>query len=227
MAQMMRVNSEAMRAIAESQADWVKSIASARGFFRNAPPPHQRPEPPDDDEEEDEDEPAQRKTIYDVLAPIAENLAPSVKPIVSMLTSGAAEGPRNGAALAAGDATDAEAQLADKPRWEFRDFVDFNYAAAKAKAKKARRQANAASKSSLQARVMSDPKLLSHFMAIKELLQPDEVVTLVALSERMTEQEQESLLAEISALSAKDAAQLLRAVLAELEVATPAPESAT
>jgi hypothetical protein len=35
MAQMMRVNSESMRAIAESQADWVKSIASARGFFRN------------------------------------------------------------------------------------------------------------------------------------------------------------------------------------------------
>ena len=61
MAQMMRVNSEAMRSIAESQADWVKSIASARGFFRNAPAPYQPPEPPDDDEEEDEDEPAQRK----------------------------------------------------------------------------------------------------------------------------------------------------------------------
>lgn len=64
-------------------------------------------------------------------------------------------------------------------------------------------------------------------MAIKELLQPDEAMKLVALGERMTEEEQESLLAEISALSAKDAAQLLRALLAELEAATHAPESAT
>ena len=162
-----------------------------------------------------------------MLAPIAENLAPSVKPIVSMLTSGGAAAPRNDAALAAGDATDADAQLADKPNWEFRDFVDLNYAAKKAKAKKERRQANTSPKPSLQARVMSDPKLLSHFMAIKELLQPDEAMKLLALGERMTEQEQESLLAEISALSAKDAAQLLRALLAELEAATPAPESAT
>lgn len=169
-----------------------------------------------------EDEPAQRKTIYDVLAPIAENLAPSVKPIVSMLTSGGSAAPRNGAALAAGDATDADAQLADKPNWEFRDFVDLTYAAKKAKAKKERRQAN--TKPSLQARVMSDPKLLSHFMAIKELLQPDEAMKLVALGERMTEQEQEALLAESSALSAKDAAQLLRALLAELEAATPSPD---
>lgn len=151
MAQMMRVNSEAMRSIAESQADWVKSIASARGFFRNAPPPYQAPEPRDDDEEEDEDEPAPRKTIYDVLAPIAENLAPSVKPIFSMLTSGGSAAPRNGAALAAGETTDADAQLADKPSWEFRDLVDLNYAAAKAKARKEKRQGN--TKQSLQARV--------------------------------------------------------------------------
>jgi hypothetical protein len=77
MAQMMRVNGEAMRAIAESQADWVKSIASARGFFRNAPPPYIPPAPPEDEVDEDEDEPAPSKTIYDVLAPIAESLAPS------------------------------------------------------------------------------------------------------------------------------------------------------
>jgi hypothetical protein len=33
-----RVNADAMRAVAESQAEWIKSISSARGFFRNAPP---------------------------------------------------------------------------------------------------------------------------------------------------------------------------------------------
>jgi hypothetical protein len=52
---MARTNSEAMRAIAESQADWVKAIALAKGLPRNVviPPP-----PRDDrDDEEDEDEP--------------------------------------------------------------------------------------------------------------------------------------------------------------------------
>ena len=226
MAQMMRVNSEALRAVAESQADWVKFLASARGYFRNGPPPYlPPPKSPDDDDsaDDDDDEPAHGKTIYDVLAPIAENLAPSVKPIVSMLTNGAGNAPRNSAALAAGDS---DAQLAAKPNWEFRDFVDLNYASAKARAKKAAKQTNPSA--SLQARVMSDPKLLSHFSAIKALLQPDEGMRLLALGEHMSEREQESLLAEIIALRPEDAAQLLRAVLVELEAAKPiTTESAT
>jgi hypothetical protein len=73
----------------------------------------------------------------------------------------------------------------------------------------------------LQARVMSDPKLVAHFMAIKALLRPDEAMKLLALGERMSEREQESLLAEISARSADDAAQLLRALLIELDAAKP------
>lgn len=228
MAQMMRVNGEAMRAIAESQADWVKSIASARGFFRNAPPPYVPAAPPEDEVDEYEDEPAPSKTIYDVLAPIAESLAPSVKPIVSMLTSGAGDAPRNSAAIAVGGAGDFDAELAARPDWEARDFVNLNYAAAKARAKKAARQASAMPKASLQARVMSDPKLLAHFMAIKALLQPDEAMKLLALGERMSEREQESLLAEVSARSAEDAALLLRALLVELDAAnSTTTESAT
>lgn len=229
MTQMMRVNSEAMRAIAESQADWVKSIASARGFFRNAPPPYRLPEPPrDDEEDEEEDEPVQSKTIYDVLAPLAENLAPSVKPIVSMLTRGAGSAPRNAASLAAGEPGDAQADLAMKPNWEIRDFVDLNYAAAKARVKKAAKRANTAPRPTLQERVMSDEKLLSKFMAINALLRPDEATKLLALGECMSEEQQESLLAEIAALSAEDAATFLRAVLFELDAAkSTSTESAT
>lgn len=223
MAQMMRVNSEAMRAIAESQADWVKSLASARGFFRNAPPPYSSPEPTRDDEpDDDEIESEPSKTIYDVLAPIAENLAPSVKPIVSMLTSGAGKAPRNSGVLAAGEASDADTHLAAKPNWEFRDLLDINYAAAKARAKKASKP-----RASLQARVMADPKLLSQFMAVKALVSPDDATKLLALSERMSEQQQESLLVEISAMRPEDAAQLLRAFLVELDAANLTAESAT
>jgi hypothetical protein len=144
-----------------------------------------------------------------------------VKPIVSMLTTGAGDAPRNTAVTAAGDSGDFDAELAARPNWEARDFLNLNYAAAKARAKKAARQASAMPKASLQVRVMSDPKLLAHFMAIKALLQPDEAMKLLALGERMSEREQESLLAEVSARSAEDAALLLRALLVELDAANP------
>ncbi|HTR54756.1 MAG TPA: hypothetical protein VMJ10_28895 [Kofleriaceae bacterium] len=73
MTQMMRVNSDALRAVTETQADCVKAIVSVRGFFRNAPPP-MSPEPAEDDDEEEveDDESVQNKTIYDVLAPFSE-----------------------------------------------------------------------------------------------------------------------------------------------------------
>ncbi len=204
MAQMMRVNSEALRAVAESQADWVKSIASTRGFFRNGPPPLLPPEPPrnddDDDEDEDDDEPTQRKTIYDVLAPLAENLAPSVKPFVSMLAGAGTK------TLSSGD----DPSLAAKPNWELRDLIDLKYAAAKGQAKRA------AAKPSLQSRVMADPKLMAQFMAIKSLLDPDETARVLALGEQLNDDQQEWLFSQISALEPDQAAVLLRATLAEL-----------
>jgi hypothetical protein len=40
-----RANSEALRAVTEAQAGWVKSITSARGFFRNGSMPMPFPMP--------------------------------------------------------------------------------------------------------------------------------------------------------------------------------------
>jgi len=187
MAQMMRVNSEALRAVAESQADWVKSIASTRGFYRNAAPPPLPPEPIEEQEEEDDDgEPLPSKSIYDVLAPLAEHLAPSVKPIVSMLASGA-----TAKALGSGSGE----TTASKPGFELRELVDLKYAAAKGEAKRA------AAKPSLQARVMADPKLMTHFIAIKSLLGADESAQLLAVAEQFNEHEQFLLLEQISGLT--------------------------
>ena len=223
MAQMMRVNSEALRAVIESQADWVKSIGSARGFQRNAAPLLPLPEPPhnDEDDDEDDDEPAQNKTIYDVLAPLAEHWAPSVKPLMSMLAGGA-----GAKALASGPAAPpGDSSLASKPRWELRDLVDLNYAAAKAKAKKEATLA-ASTTNSLQARVMTDPKMMAHFLAINSLLAPDEAAQILALGERISEDQQEWLIAQVSGLNPADAAVLLRTTIAELSEAKAPTESA-
>ena len=225
MAQMMRVNSEALRAVTESQADWVKSIASVRGFFRNGAPPLLAPEPPpqnDEHNDEDDDEPTQNKTIYDVLAPLAEHWAPSVKPLMAMLAGGAAA-----KALGSGPAAPpaADSDLSSKPSWELRDLVDLNYAAAKAKAKKEAKH-TASATTSLQARVMTDPKLMAHFLAIKSLLDPDEGAQILALGERLNEDQQEWLIAKISASSPAEAAALLRMTLAELSESKASTDSA-
>lgn len=213
MAQMMPVNSEALRAVTESQADWVKSLAPARGFFRNAAPPIQ-PSQIEHDEEDDQDaEPVQTKTIYDVLAPLAEYWAPSAKPLVSMLTGGSGIKALSGPGALESDGSN----LAAKPSWELRDFVDLNYAAAKAKAKKdAQENGSTIATPSLQARVVADPKLMAHFVAIKSLLTPQEGGQIVALGERLGEEQQEWLIAQVSALEPAEAAALLRATLAEL-----------
>ncbi len=218
MAQMMRVNSDALRAVTGSQADWMKSLASTRGFFRNGSPQILPVQPAQADEEtdEDDDQPAPSKTIYDVLAPLAEHWAPSVKPLMSMLASGAgAKVLPSGPVAARADDSD----LSSKPSWEIRDVVDLNYAAAKAKAKReAAREVTA--KLSLQARVMADPKLMAHFLAIKSLLDPDDAAEIFALGDRISGDEQEWLIAQLSELNAAEAAALLRRTLVELKAST-------
>ena len=227
MAQMMRVNSEALRAVTESQAESLKAIAAVRGFFRNAPPPVplQAVSDNEDDEDDEDDEPPSppRKTIYDVLAPIAEHCAPVLGPFAALLAGDAApKALQNGTTTAVGDDGTA-ADFAARPDWEVRD-LDLRYAAAKAKAKRAAKQAGEggatrATKSSLQARVMADPSLMAHFASIRSLLAPDEAARLLALGERITEQEQEWLLAKIRPSSPTEAAELLRTMLVELGAA--------
>jgi hypothetical protein len=227
MAQMMRTNSEALRAVTSTQADCVKALVSVRGFFRNAPQlalpaPEPKNDEETDDDEDDFDEPVQGKTICDVLAPIAEHWAPAAAPFVAMLAGGAQMKPATDAPVGPPGATKVDADLASRPNWEFRDFIDLNYAAAKTKAKKAAKQHAAESGAtngaapSLQARVMADPKLMAHFLAIKSRLTADDTAHLLALGERMTQQEQEFLIAQISSASPDEAAALLRGMLAEL-----------
>jgi hypothetical protein len=88
---------EGVQTLTEAQSEWIKAIASARGFFRNVPPPLQLAPPAepaikrdDEDEDEDEDEddadevdeapeapadlPANWMALVPTLAPLVEKL---------------------------------------------------------------------------------------------------------------------------------------------------------
>jgi hypothetical protein len=194
MTAMMRTNSDALRMVAESHVDLAKTIAAVKGLPRNAgamPTPLPESEPDEDDEEDDE-EPRPRHWV-ELMMPLAAKAAEVVPALVMgkvMQTGANAQG-----AVRERDAP-IDADLASKPNWELRDFVDLNYAAAKARAKKAAKHAgdagtSASAKPSLQARVMADPKLMAQFLAIKSLLDADEAAELLALGQRLDEQEQE------------------------------------
>ncbi|MFN0252821.1 MAG: hypothetical protein ACKV2T_38460 [Kofleriaceae bacterium] len=86
---MARTNADAMRAIAESQAEWIKSISSARGFFRNAPE-LQLPAPIEAEEADDDDEPDPKKHWIEAITPIVGVV---VQQLISSVIGGKAGDP--------------------------------------------------------------------------------------------------------------------------------------
>jgi hypothetical protein len=231
MTAMMRTNSDALRMVAESHVDLAKTIAAVKGMPRNAAMPIPAPpasESTDDDDDDEEEEERPRHWV-ELMMPLAEKAAEVVPALVMgkvmQRSANDSSTPRE-----QGDvATDTE--LASKPNWEFRDLVDLNYAAAKAKAKKTAKQAaeagataSATPKPSLQSRVMADPKLFGHFVAIKSLLSADEAAQLLELGQRASEQEQEWLLGKIRAATPETAAAVLRGMLADLNQADPSTD---
>ena len=229
MTAMLRTNSDALRMVAESHVDLAKTIAAVKGLPRNALPavPAPAPMPPESTDEDDDAIEERPRHWVEVVMPFAEKAAELVPALVMgkvmpRSANDQAARPQQGAP--------ADADLVSKPNWEFRDFIDLNYAAAKAKAKKAAKQAAdagaaAPSKPSLQARVMADPKLMAQFVAIKALLSADESMQLLDLGRRASEQELEWLLGKISGLSPEEAAALLRGMLAELQRAASSTDS--
>jgi hypothetical protein len=78
-AHIARTNADAMRAVAESQAEWIKSISSARGFFRNAPlPTVEARETDDDDDEEGERRPDWVEALQPIVGMVVQQLVTSI-----------------------------------------------------------------------------------------------------------------------------------------------------
>jgi hypothetical protein len=81
-AHMARTNADAMRAVAESQAEWIKSISSVRGFFRNAPaqqlPAPAEAETDDEDDVESDRRPDWIEALQPVVGMVVQQLITSI-----------------------------------------------------------------------------------------------------------------------------------------------------
>ncbi len=167
MTHMMRTHTDALRIVAESHVDLAKAVVSAKGLPRNAAAIQHllagpRPEDDSDDDEEDEEEVRQPHWI-ELLMPLAEKAAEIVPGLVMAMSAQRSPAAQNDQrARETQRATNDDAELASRPKWEVRDLVDFGYAARKGQAKRAAREQPATSgisMAALGARVMADPAL--------------------------------------------------------------------
>jgi hypothetical protein len=198
------------------------------------PPANARAVENDDEEDVDDAEYEERdapKTWADVAYTVAEQVTPMISGVVPLLlnkppaTKEATAGD-DGAVVAeaVGDMTAEEMELARKPKWELRDFIDLNYANRKtaAKQKLAAIEARSNSKtqpsapSTIQARVMHDPVLMQKLMAIKAQLTADEVRRLMGAIAQMSEEQQTHLLEMIKVAPEDVGIDMCRELLASM-----------
>lgn len=213
--QMMRTNSEALRTVADSQVDLAKALAAAKGI-RNASfyAPPQVIDADDDVEEVQEAPVAAPKGWVDLLLPAVQELAKAVPAIMV----GKAMQPTATAPTLSGEVAEGEEDLASRPSWEMRDLLDLRYAARKAQAKKAAREAPppAAALATLQAHITNDPALMQQLFAIKAQLSADEIETLLGAVARSSESEQMSFIDSVKALPTEQAVALCRELVIEI-----------
>lgn len=237
MTQMMKTNSDALRIVTDSHVDLAKTIAVAKGLPRNAamfmtPPANLRSDESEDEDVDDAeyDEHDAPKTWADVAYTVAEQVTPMISGVVPLLLNKpAATTEATPAASAAvvdvvGEMTPEEMELARKPKWELRDFIDLNYANRKtaAKQKLATIEARGNSKmqapasSTIQARVMHDPVLMQKLMAIKAQLTADDVRRLMGAIAQMSEEQQTHLLEMIKVAPEDVGTDMCRELLASM-----------
>ena len=232
---MARTNSDALRAIAESQADWVTAIAAAKGLPRNvAFPPPQLPPPPDDDDDDDEDdedegEPAESKqggveAFVGAMAPFIPSLMSNWSSKPKQIDGGTGQAIRHLARIRAAltpkerdyldivltDPESGEAIAIDLTSKTVDDAVAMIRHGVSATSEPRRNGTPPVS--------MNDPALLQKVAAVSGLLKPDERARLMALAPRlMNSQAAMELVGNLLPLSHEAAAEWLRANLDEVE----------
>ena len=205
---------DGVHVLADAQADWIKSIASSRGFFRNAPPPL-LPAPPespkrdadDEDEEDDDDEanaPAGPQDWVEKLGPIVAIVAQQVMTTLAARFSGAA--PAGGA----------------KPGMKFELADMFNWKRAHERATESRAEKPAALPPTAAATMnpaellgVLPPAVLQKLMQVRGLLSADEQQRAMQLIGALDAADVPALVAHLQPMPAEQVAEFLRAQIAK------------
>ncbi len=216
--QMMRTNSDALRIVTDSHVDLAKTLVAAKGL-RNAVVtiPAMSGGDDDDDEDDEEDERPTSNAVVELLMPIAQKAAELMPGFVMGKVMKRGGDPAGAKVLGAGgDSSEpADAELAGRS-FELRDLVDLAYAKRKGDAKRANAQqqgSRADAMAKLQARIMADPVLVEHLLAIKQQLSTDEVETLMKAVGGSPEPQQAEFVTAIKSLPVDAAVEFCRDIV--------------
>jgi len=189
-----RTNADAMRAVAESQAEWIKSISSARGFFRNAPPV-QTPENVASSEAEEDDELDHKSDWVEAITPIVGIV---VQQLVASLSG-------------------AKKPSAGNVKLELADLFDWRRVERK---REALVEAPAPDESAIDPAALKQA-LAGKALVVSQLLEPSERERLMKLTpslmQLVADPEVSKILAELVAMPAQDAAAWIRENLDKIE----------
>jgi hypothetical protein len=189
---------DSVRAMAESQADWIKSMASARGFFRNASPPQLPPPPPAEKSDDDEDE------YEDDAPPSQPSWVEAITPIVATVSQQVIQ-------AVMGFAQKPKAPANGETKFEIGDALDWRRPAAKAAAAKL----EPPPPFDLQAFVATLPPLVvAKLMALKEKLSSAEIQKALQLISLLEPDMRTELVARVETMSVDETANYLRAQIA-------------
>ena len=197
---------DSVRDMATAQADWIKAIASARGFFRNAPPALPPPPPPKPDEDDDEED----EVIVDERPPAADWVE-SIRPVVGILAEQVVKAVMGFGKKAAGG---------PGGTFELADCLDWRRVAAKREAA----QAAAAQATATPPAPAGDlasllgklpPGLLAKLMQVRTLLSAEEQERAMQLVSFLEPEFLPQLATQLEAMSPEQVAEFLRTQIAK------------
>lgn len=211
---------ESVQALTEAQAELMKSMASSRGFYRNAAPqvivaPAQPPPAPalpaaradEANEEEEEDEDGD----YDESAPAQNDLVETLKPLVAVAAQQIVTtimGFTTG-----GNKSGSGVKLSEVLNW---NKASASGKAARAAVLEAGEQADeTASQEAIPSakEMLADPKVQAHLFAIMTKLTPEEKEIATGLAKELSESEQARWFSQLKRLSVDDAVAKIRALV--------------
>ena len=196
---------DGVQVLAEAQADWIKAIASSRGFLRNAAAPALPTAQPlisaseearDDDDDDDVPQNGDRLVEFGMAAmTLVNNLIETFRP------GGKPDGPPG--------------SKPPRPGFDLRSLLDWRRAAPPP-AEEVRTQAAPSPTEMLRLLAGLPPELMTKLRAVRELLDPDEQAKLMPFVMALAPDELAAIAAELMPRSVDEIAAMFRAEVSKL-----------
>ncbi|MEJ7599239.1 MAG: hypothetical protein WKG01_15140 [Kofleriaceae bacterium] len=185
---------DGVKVLADAQADWLKGLASSKGFFRHAAAPMlPAPGAANDDQEEEQVEDVETEQPPSLLKQFEPMIAAVVTQVITSLMSGSSSG-------------------SGGLKETLKDALDWQKAAAKGKAEREVIDVPSVTPETMELPPFS-PTEMAHFIAIQSALDREEAALAREVAAQLSPQELRGWFTELKQLAVPDAVAKIRALV--------------